>query len=134
MQAGDVFRPVAVVEDVEQRAVDDRVVAGLAAQVHRVGDRLFAAIEGGDAAAVEALWDDDVLVWKSAQPQDQAKKRAFRVIAWFMDTTTKRRYEILDRQFFNGGSVQKHVLHGTGRNGGLISMRVCLIIKLEPTA
>ena len=53
-----------------------------------VADRLFAAIENGDAATVEALWDDDVLVWKSAEPEDQAKKRALRVIAWFMDTTT----------------------------------------------
>ena len=95
-----------------------------------VADRLFAAIESGDPSAVEALWDDDVLVWKSAQPEDQAKKRALRVIAWFMDTTTERRYEILDRQFFDGGFVQQHILHATGRNGGSISMRVCLVIKL----
>ncbi len=71
-----------------------------------------------------------MLVWKSAQPEDQAKKRALRVIAWFMDTTTERCYEILDRQFFDGGFVQQHVLHATGRNGGSISLRVCLVIKL----
>jgi ketosteroid isomerase-like protein len=95
-----------------------------------VADRLFAAIENGDAATVEALWDDDVLVWKSAEPEDQTKKRALRVIFWFMDTTTERRYEILDRQFFDGGFVQQHVLHATARNGGSISMRVCIVIKL----
>ncbi len=95
-----------------------------------VADRLFAAIENGDAAAVEALWDDDVLVWKSAEPEDQAKSRALRVIAWFMDTTTTRRYEILDRHYFDSGFVQQHVLHATGRNGGSIAMRVCLVITL----
>ncbi len=95
-----------------------------------VADRLFAAIEEGDAATVEQLWDDDVLVWKSAQPEDQVKKRALRVIDWFMETTTERRYEILDRQLFDGGFVQQHVLHANGRNGGSISMRVCLVIKL----
>ncbi len=95
-----------------------------------VADRLFAAIERGDAATVERLWDDDVLVWKSGEPVDREKKRALRVIDWFMDTTTERRYEILDRQFFDGGFVQQHVLHATGRNGGSISMRVCLVIKL----
>ena len=95
-----------------------------------VADRLFAAIESGDAATVERLWDDDVLVWKSGEPVDREKKRALRVIDWFMDTTTERRYEILDRQFFDGGFVQQHVLHATGRNGGSISMRVCLVIKL----
>jgi hypothetical protein len=83
-----------------------------------------------DAATVEALWSDDVLVWKSAQPEEQVKKRALRVIAWFMDTTTERRYEILDRRLFDGGFVQQHVLHATSRNGGSISMRVCIVITL----
>ncbi len=95
-----------------------------------VADRLFAAIENRDAVAVEGLWDDDVLVWKSAEPEDQVKKRALRAIFWFIDTTSERRYEILDRQFFDGGFVQQHVLHATGRNGGSISMRCCLVIKL----
>jgi ketosteroid isomerase-like protein len=98
-----------------------------------VADRLFAAIERGDAATVEAMWADDVLVWKSAEPQDQVKKRALRVISWFMDTTTERRYEIIDRQFFDGGFVQQHVLHATGRNGGSISMRVCIVVKVGST-
>jgi ketosteroid isomerase-like protein len=95
-----------------------------------VADRLFAAIENGDAATVEALWDEDVLVWKSAEPEDQVKKRALRVIFWFTGTTTERRYEILDRRFFEGGFVQQHILHATGRNGGSISMRVCIVIKV----
>ena len=102
----------------------------LRSTVADVAERLFAAIEKGDAAAVEALWDDDVLVWKSAEPEDQIKNRALRVIFWFMGTTTERRYEILDRQFFDGGFVQQHVLHATGRNGGSISMRVCIVIKV----
>jgi len=95
-----------------------------------LADRLFTAIENGDAAAVAALWDDDVLVWKSAEPSDQTKKRALRVISWFIDATTSRRYEVLDRRFFDGGFVQQHVLHATGRNGGTLSMRVCLVIAV----
>ena len=105
------------------RAVTADVVANVA-------DRLFAAIEDGDAATVAALWDDDVLVWKSAEPSDQTKKRALRVISWFIDATTSRRYEVLDRRIFDGGFVQQHVLHAAGRNGGTLSMRVCLVIAL----
>jgi ketosteroid isomerase-like protein len=104
----------------------------LRSTVADVADRLFAAIEKGDAATVETMWDDDVLVWKSAEPEDQVKKRALRVIFWFMDATTERRYEILDRQFFDGGFVQQHILHATGHNGGLIAMRVCIVIKVGP--
>ena len=104
------------------------IEAGIVADV---ADRLFAAIEKGDAESVEQLWDDDVLVWKSAEPEDQVKKRALRVIFWFMDTTTERRYEILDRQFFDGGFVQQHILHATGTNGGLIALRVCIVITVN---
>jgi len=95
-----------------------------------VADRLFAAIESGDADTVEKMWDDDVLVWKSAEPEDQVKARALRVIFWFMETTTERRYEILDRQFFDGGFVQQHILHATSRKGGSIAFQVCIVIKL----
>jgi ketosteroid isomerase-like protein len=104
----------------------------LRSTVDEVADRLFTAIENGDAATVEALWDTDVLVWKSAEPEEQAKNRALRVIAWFMDSTTSRRYEILDRQFFDGGFVQQHVLHAAGKGGGSISLRVCIVIKVGP--
>ena len=102
----------------------------LRSTVEEVADRLFTAIEKGDAATVEALWDADVLVWKSAEPEEQAKNRALRVIAWFMDSTTSRRYEILDRQFFDGGFVQQHVLHAAGKDGESISLRVCIVIKV----
>jgi ketosteroid isomerase-like protein len=94
-----------------------------------VADRLFGAIEQSDIAAVEQLWNSDVIVWKVAD-RDRDRERALRVIAWFMNATTDRRYEILDRQFFDGGFVQQHTLHADGRNGGSISMRVCIVIKL----
>jgi ketosteroid isomerase-like protein len=112
--------------------MNDSVVhqPNLRSTVADVADRLFAAIEYGDAAAVEVMWDDDVLVWKSGEPVDREKKRALRVIFWFIDTTTERRYEILDRQFFNGGFVQQHILHANSRTGGSIAMRVCLVVKL----
>jgi ketosteroid isomerase-like protein len=94
-----------------------------------VADRLFDAIESSDIAMVQRLWNEDVVVWKVAD-RDRDRDRALRVIKWFINTTTDRHYEILDRQFFDGGFVQQHILHANGRNGGSISMRVCIVIKL----
>jgi ketosteroid isomerase-like protein len=94
-----------------------------------VADRLFAAIENSDIAMVDQIWNDDVAVWKVAD-RDRNKAGAMRVISWFINTTTNRRYEILDRQLFEGGFVQQHILHANGRNGGSIAMRVCIVIKL----
>lgn len=100
--------------------------------VAEVADRLFGAIESGDHDAIRRLWNDDIVVWKVADGE-RDKDRALRVLDWFIDTTTQRRYEILDRQLFDGGFVQQHVLHATGHNGGVIAMRVGIVIKLGPT-
>jgi ketosteroid isomerase-like protein len=94
-----------------------------------VADRLFEAIEASDIAMVQQMWNDDVVVWKVGD-RDRDKERALRVITWFINTTTDRHYEILDRKLFDGGFVQQHILHANGRNGGSIAMRVCIVIKL----
>jgi len=94
-----------------------------------VADRLFDAIENSDIALLQEMWNDDIVVWKVAD-RERDKERALRVISWFVNATTDRRYEILDRQLFDGGFVQQHILHANGRNGGSISMRVCIVIKL----
>jgi ketosteroid isomerase-like protein len=93
-------------------------------------DRLFTAIEKGDYAAVDRMWSDDIAVWRVGARRDDGKARALRVIDWFITATTERRYEILDRRFFEGGFVQQHVLHATGHAGQSISMRVCIVIRV----
>ncbi|MBJ7340104.1 nuclear transport factor 2 family protein [Mycolicibacterium sp.] len=95
-----------------------------------VADRLFSAIEHGDYEAVEQLWAEDVLVWHSGDAADNDRVRALKVIRWFIGTTTTRSYDILDRQFFDGGFVQQHVLRADGRHGASISLRVCIVIKI----
>lgn len=95
-----------------------------------VADQLFGAIAASDIATVKQLFDDDVLVWHSGDTRDSAKERAARIIDWFINATSDRRYEVLDRQFFDGGFVQQHVLHANGRNGRSIQMRVCIVIKV----
>ncbi len=95
-----------------------------------VADRLFTAIESSDTAAVDRLWSPDIAVWRVGSRRDDDKARALRVIDWFITTTTERSYQILDRQLFDGGFVQQHVLHATGHAGQSISLRVCIVIKV----
>lgn len=95
-----------------------------------VADRLFAAIERGDRAAVDRMWSDGIAVWRSGARRDDNKARALRVIDWFMAATTERHYEILDRRLFDTGFVQQHVLHAAGHAGQSIAMRVCIVISV----
>lgn len=97
-----------------------------------VADRMFAAIERGDGAALAALWSDDVVVWRQGGGRDRDKPRALKVIEWFVEATAERRYEVLDRQVFDGGFVQQHIVHATDRTGAPLSFRACLVVKVTP--
>jgi len=99
-------------------------------RVAELADRLFEAIENSNIAMVERLFGPDIAVWKSGDQQPSGHDRSVRIIAWFVNATVDRRYEILDRQFFDRGFVQQHVLHANGRTGASIAMRVCIVIKL----
>jgi ketosteroid isomerase-like protein len=96
-----------------------------------VADRLFAAIERGDIAELTAMWADDVMVWRQGGGRERDKSRALAVIEWLVDATARRRYEVLDRQVFDGGFVQQHLLHVTTARGTEVALRACLVIKLS---
>jgi ketosteroid isomerase-like protein len=96
-----------------------------------VANRLFDAIERGDYATVEDLWADDVTVWHTGDAQDNDRVRALKAIRWFIRNTTERSYEILDRQLFDGGFVQQHVLRARRSDDVSIEMRVCIVIKVD---
>jgi ketosteroid isomerase-like protein len=98
-----------------------------------VANRLFDAIERGDYATIDGMWADDVAVWHSGDQKDNERPRALKVIRWFMDVTTTRSYEILDRHFFDGGFMQQHVLRAQRSGGPSIEMRVCIVIKVGAT-
>jgi ketosteroid isomerase-like protein len=98
--------------------------------IAEVADQLFAAIERSDEKTLRQLFDDDIAVWRVGARRDNDKERALKVLRWFIDVSTHRRYEIVDRQLFPDGFVQQHILHATGRNGGSIALRVCIVIKL----
>ena len=103
-----------------------------ATQNNDIADRMFAAIENGNGAQLAALWSDDVTVWRQGGGPVRDKPRALKVIAWFVDSTTDRRYEVLDRQIFDGGFVQQHVVYAHDSGGASLSFRACLVVRVNP--
>lgn len=95
-----------------------------------LAERLFGAIERSDSPGIAGLWADDVTVWHSGDLKDNDRARALRVIDWFINATAERHYQVLDRQMFDGGFVQQHLLRATGHNGASIALRVCIVIKV----
>jgi len=96
-----------------------------------VADRMFDAVQRGEIGALAALWSDDVTVWRQGGGRDRDKQRALKVIEWFVDATVDRRYEVLDRQLFDGGFVQQHNVHASAKNGTPLTFRACLLVKVD---
>ena len=103
-----------------------------AAQINDIADQMFAAIESGDGATLADLWADDVVAWRLGGGPARDKPRALKVIAWFVDSTTDRRYEVLDRRVFDDGFVQQHTVHAVDTTGASLSFRACLVVKVNP--
>ena len=101
-----------------------------AADISDLADQLFAAIERGDGPALAALWSEDIVVWRQGGGRERDKTRGLKVIEWFVDSTISRRYEVLDRQVFDGGFLQQHTVHATTRDGAPLTFRACLIVKV----
>lgn len=95
-----------------------------------IADDLFTAMAHSDVGMIQEIWNDDIAVWHSGDRADNNYDRAYAIICWFLNRTTQRRYEILDRRAFEGGFVQQHILHATGTNGATIEMRVCIVVAL----
>lgn len=121
-RAGDVLPAL-------RRLVRDRLtVAHPGYAITSIADRLFAALEAGDAEAVAAMWAPEIAVWQVGAPRPNDKARARRVIDWFLSASADRRYDVLVRRLFEDGFVQQHVLHGRCRDGTPYSLRVAIIV------
>lgn len=99
-------------------------------QISTVANALFATIERGDGDALAAMWSDDIVVWRQGGGRERDKARALKVIEWFVAATTDRRYEVLDRQIFDGGFVQQHAVDATVKDGSALTFRACLVVKV----
>jgi ketosteroid isomerase-like protein len=74
-------------------------------------DRLFAAIAASDIDAVADLYSPDMQVWHNASGLALDRDGGLAVLRAFVKRTETVRYEILERRHWDGGAVQRHVLH-----------------------
>jgi ketosteroid isomerase-like protein len=91
----------------------------------------FAAIERGDLEAVREFYSPRVEVWHNVTNRTQTRDENLRLLKYFTGRVSERRYEVLAREFFPGGFVQRHILHGKLASGDLIAAPVCLVIHVS---
>ena len=92
-------------------------------------DRFFAAIEQGDLDGVAAAYADDVQVWHNVTGRALDKAGSVDLLRYWMAQVEDRTYEILERQTYEGGAVQRHVVHGRA-GGEELNAEVCIVFHV----
>jgi ketosteroid isomerase-like protein len=99
-------------------------------EIDEVASSLFRAIERGDLAAVGELYAPDVKIWHNVTNRTQTREENPKLLRFFTGKVSELRHEVLPREFFPGGFVQRHVLHGKLASGERIASPVCIVIHV----
>lgn len=76
-------------------------------------DGLFAAIAARDLDAVAELYGADMSFWTNASGRTLDRAGSLKVLRSFLRRVSAARYEVLERRLWEGGAMQRHVLHVT---------------------
>jgi ketosteroid isomerase-like protein len=100
-------------------------------EIETIATKFLGAIERGDLEAVRDFYAPDAAIWHNVTNHTQTRDENLKLLKYFTGRVAERRYEVLAREFFPGGFVQRHILHGKLASGELIAAPVCLIIYIS---
>lgn len=96
-------------------------------------DRFFDAIQRGDIDAITPMYSDDVQVWHNVTQRAIGKADSLDLLRYWSSKVAGVRYEILERQTYEGGAVQRHVVHGDA-DGSPVDAPVCITFRFADGA
>ena len=102
----------------------------LTGETERIASAFFAAIARADLDAVRELYSPDAQVWHNVTGRTQTREENLALLKYFTGRVSELRYEVLSRELFPGGFVQRHVLHGKVASGELIAAPVCVVVHV----
>ena len=100
-------------------------------EIDTIASEFFAAIARGDLDRVREIYSPKAEVWHNVTGRTQTREENLGLLRYFTGRVSELRYEVLERDFFPGGFVQRHVLHGKLASGEPIAAPVCLVVHLS---
>ena len=84
-----------------------------------------------DREKIRELYSPDVEIWHNVTGKVQTRDENLALLRYFTGRVSERRYEVLAREFFEGGFVQRHILHGKLASGERIAAPVCIVVHVS---
>jgi ketosteroid isomerase-like protein len=92
-------------------------------------DGFFSCIERGDIDAVGQFYSEDVEVWHNVTGGVLDKAGSLALLRYWSASVTNLHYEVLERRTYDGGAVQRHVIHGRAGDSTL-KADVCIVFHV----
>jgi ketosteroid isomerase-like protein len=93
--------------------------------------RFFAALEGGDIAALREIYAPDAVIWHNDDLIEQPVEENLRVLAGLHRVVSGLRYDITRRVPAPDGVLQQHVLRGTLRSGAAVELHAAMYLQVR---
>lgn len=100
------------------------------AEIEALAKRFFDAIEAGDADAVAACYDDNIVIWHNYDRAEQGKADNLKVLKGMIAGFSKRIYGERRLSVTSGGFAQQHVLTATRNDGKVVSLPAALFCEV----
>lgn len=94
-------------------------------------DRLFGALEGGDAHAARDALTEDALVWHNFDRVEQDRDQAHTDWIGLIERTTDRKATDVHRVSTEDGYVQRHNWVMTFAPGKQMAFAVCVVVTIK---
>jgi ketosteroid isomerase-like protein len=101
-------------------------------EMNALANRMARAYEQNDTDAVAACYAPDARIWHNFDGVEQTVQDQLGAMRWLNEKLKNLKYEIVSRNFFDGGYVQQYVVHGTLANGGgAFRMPLCMSVTVR---
>jgi ketosteroid isomerase-like protein len=101
-------------------------------EMNALADRLTRAYEENDTAGIVACYAPDAQIWHNLDEVDQSVDQQLDATRWLNEKVKDLNYEILSRDFFDGGYVQQYIVHGTVADSGAdFHMSLCMHVTVR---
>ena len=93
--------------------------------------RFFAALEGGDIAALREIYATDAVIWHNDDLIEQPVEENLRVLQGLHRVVSGLRYDIIRRVPTPDGMLQQHVLRGQLPNGTEVELHAAMYLRVR---
>ena len=100
------------------------------AQTREIAKRLIDAITAGDVAAIEALYDENLVGWQNFTGRELNRRQMLKIVRVLTGEVKDLRYDDIRVTPTTRGYVQQHVLRATAKDGRPVECAACLVVEI----